>query len=498
MEPLPDSPPVAGPRGTSATDGPHGLYVLVGASDVVVEPGAAADINVFVRNKGSVVEQATIGVAGVPPEWISIEPLQVLPEAWLGKDVDLHGARWVDDCVNLLVDATAGAVVRIHLPRSPRTRPGRVPVQVAVWATTNPNVRCAETIFVTVAAYDDPSTRLEPVGSQGRRSGHHRLVVANGGNATLVAAVKASDADGQLRLSCDPSEVTVAPGTETTVGVTALAKKRFLFGAPTTHRFDVAVTATGRASSTQAGTFTQHALLPHWTRRAAVVGFAVAAALAGLGIWHVVAQRPRSVPDTVGMTLTEARRVLAKSGFDQPPKLTFVENDKPKDQVLDQRPRPRSRHKPGAAILLEVSTGFRLPDVRGTAGAEAKSTLESHGVRVTLGAERPDPVLRKGLVISQEPAPGTVMAQGAIVTLVVSSGIPSVRVPSVIHLYRAEAFQLITNQKLLPQFLTTVDEANVDQVVKQEPAAGTLVPEGSTVDVILGAHAPSPSPAATR
>jgi hypothetical protein len=62
-----------------------------------------------------------------------------------------------------------------------------------------------------------------------------------------------------------------------------------------------------------------------------------------------------------------------------------------------------------------------VPDVIGRTAALARRVLEGEGLAVQFAEER-DPAVRKGLVIRTEPAAGTDVAEGSVVTVVVSTG----------------------------------------------------------------------------
>jgi eukaryotic-like serine/threonine-protein kinase len=97
----------------------------------------------------------------------------------------------------------------------------------------------------------------------------------------------------------------------------------------------------------------------------------------------------------------------------------------------------------------------------------------------------------EGQVFAQDPAAGTMQDKGTVVTIKVSSGLPQVQVPNVVGQDLATAsntlgqlgFQVTSSQ----QSSTTVA---VGRVISTNPAAGTPMPKGSTVDVIVSSGPP--------
>jgi serine/threonine-protein kinase len=90
----------------------------------------------------------------------------------------------------------------------------------------------------------------------------------------------------------------------------------------------------------------------------------------------------------------------------------------------------------------------------------------------------------EGLVISQNPSPGTRVAKGTLVTLTASSGAPKVVVPALTGLSQAAAQTTLENAGLKMN-VHYVPSADVPQgtVTASSPGKGTTVLVGSTVDV---------------
>jgi len=105
-----------------------------------------------------------------------------------------------------------------------------------------------------------------------------------------------------------------------------------------------------------------------------------------------------------------------------------------------------------------------------------------------------------GSVISQSPNSGTQVNVGSAVSLVVSSGLPQVAVPSVVGLTQAAATTAITNAGLVVGTVTTATSTTVPagSVISQTPAAGSTLPIGGVVGLVVSSGPTSTVPLAVE
>lgn len=75
-----------------------------------------------------------------------------------------------------------------------------------------------------------------------------------------------------------------------------------------------------------------------------------------------------------------------------------------------------------------------VPGVLGQSFTSAEATLKAAGFRVRREAERPDPTVRGGLVLWQDPPPEMQLPPSAVVHLTVSTGPEATVVPDVVNL----------------------------------------------------------------
>lgn len=198
-----------------------------------------------------------------------------------------------------------------------------------------------------------------------------------------------------------------------------------------------------------------------------------------------------TVPDVVGMTVTQASDALTKAGLTA--KATYKESTKyDKDYIEEQDVEPGTPVSQGTILNLVVSsgkiTGVTVPDVVGLSEAEAKVALENEGFKMQKQLQESDSV-EKGNVISQNPLGATTAAKGSDITVVISSGITieQIDMPNVTGKTEEEAKVVIEEAGLT---VRTVAEENSDTVEKgriitQSPAAGGKVDPETAVDLTV-------------
>ena len=199
-------------------------------------------------------------------------------------------------------------------------------------------------------------------------------------------------------------------------------------------------------------------------------------------------------PKFVGMTIEEAKQNEHFSSFDIDWQYTANE-EYDSNIVCDQSQPDGKKLKKGAKITLYISTGktnIKIPDVYGSTESYAKSVLETQGFVVTIKLVNDDEV-EEGLVIKTEPVRTTVVAEGAEITVFVSSGkeVKMVDVPHVVGLTKEKAKSLIEKEGLIAEFeerdLTPDEKMVKGSVIAQSPDANSneKVPEGTTIKVYI-------------
>jgi beta-lactam-binding protein with PASTA domain len=212
---------------------------------------------------------------------------------------------------------------------------------------------------------------------------------------------------------------------------------------------------------------------------------ALAAFLIYLAVAGLTAADTKEVPRVVGKQLLQARQMLERAGFEV--EESRVRSEARFDQVVDQDPNPREEADEGSTVTLEVSGGpgtVRVPTVRGLPQAVAIETLKKRDLTATVD-RRSSESIEKGIAIRTVPAAGEEVERGERVQLFVSSGPEQVEVPDVTGLSRDSAEDLLAEAGLESGVEERESEEPEDDVISQDPAAGTEVDRGATVTITV-------------
>ncbi len=197
---------------------------------------------------------------------------------------------------------------------------------------------------------------------------------------------------------------------------------------------------------------------------------------------------PVEVPDVVGDTYDEAEAELEELGFDVEREDEESDSEEA-ETVLEQDPAGGDELEAGSTITLTVAIpveGVQVPDVVGWQYEDAKATLEAEGFVVTQVTQTDDS-RTENEVIAQNPTAGSEHTPNGVVELTIA--VPSaptepvqVAVPDVTNLpYYEQAEQMLTDAGLVP--VLQCSQTDVVVVASTDPAAGTMVDEGTTVNV---------------
>lgn len=149
----------------------------------------------------------------------------------------------------------------------------------------------------------------------------------------------------------------------------------------------------------------------------------------------------------------------------------------------DDFPEPPSKLTKGVQVAV--------PDLTGKSPDEAKAILTGLGLDSADGPQQ-DSVAPAGTVSGTDPAAGTQVSKGTVVTLFTSNG-SMVAVPNVVGQKAADAQAALTAAGLTVKVNGNNPNATVQT---QDPAANTPVKKGSQVTLTLTAPNPSPTPGA--
>ena len=130
-----------------------------------------------------------------------------------------------------------------------------------------------------------------------------------------------------------------------------------------------------------------------------------------------------AVPDLVGKLLADATKETDALGL----KIVTVEatSDQVVGTVIAQQPAKDALVDPGSTITLTVAQGVEqvpMPDLRNKTEAQAVQEIVTAGLVPGVKTEAFDPVVPVGLVVTQSPEPGVVLAKGSPVNYTISKG----------------------------------------------------------------------------
>ncbi|AFU70675.1 serine-threonine protein kinase [Bifidobacterium asteroides PRL2011] len=140
-------------------------------------------------------------------------------------------------------------------------------------------------------------------------------------------------------------------------------------------------------------------------------------------VWFSSGPKDSAIPDVKGKTQQEARRALEKAGFKVSPAASVEDSqDVPKDHVTRTDPAAGQSVAKGTSILIYISSGMtKVPDLSGKTKDDATKILQNLHFNITI-REQASNTVAKDMVISTDPAAGSSIQQGAMITVTVSNG----------------------------------------------------------------------------
>jgi tRNA A-37 threonylcarbamoyl transferase component Bud32 len=150
------------------------------------------------------------------------------------------------------------------------------------------------------------------------------------------------------------------------------------------------------------------------------IGFIVFQLLSGPG---AAPPAKVAVPDLVGKQLADATQEADGLGLH----IEAIEapSDQPVGTITAQDPAKDTQVDPGSTIRVTVAQGLEqvpMPDLRNKTEAQAVQEIVTAGLTPGTKTEAFDPVVPVGLVVTQSPAPGVVVAKGTPVDYTISKG----------------------------------------------------------------------------
>ncbi|MBA4370725.1 MAG: serine/threonine protein kinase [Coriobacteriaceae bacterium] len=193
------------------------------------------------------------------------------------------------------------------------------------------------------------------------------------------------------------------------------------------------------------------------------------------------------VPDVRGMTLEEASNTIIGTGLLVGDVTEVYSSDVPEGKVIEQSPAAAERVEMNWPVTLVISRGEEsvlVPDVTGMSESEAFSTLRKAGLYIDGVRREYSRTIAKGLAITTEPTAGISVAKGGNIILVVSDGIETKALPSVVGKSQKDAkAELEAAGFKVKQVDEYSDKVKKGFVISQDPDGGLISQTGSTVTI---------------
>ena len=241
-----------------------------------------------------------------------------------------------------------------------------------------------------------------------------------------------------------------------------------------------------------------------------------------LGARTQIQVQPR-MPNLVGQTFQAAQEDSRVTSL----KLQLAAMRRPTAEqrpgvIVDQEPSPGSAVKPGMRVTVFVAVPPdkppdqgrgqtdappRMPNLVGQPFDRAQQDSRVAGLKLRLiPRELPTSGQRPGVIIGHEPKPGDPVRPGSSVVAVVAVAeqkppdrdgdtVKNVEVPRVVTMQAKDGASLLARRTLNAQAqFTDTSRAEPGTIVDQKPAPGTLVPQNSTVQILVARARPDPPP----
>ncbi|HPX70150.1 MAG TPA: Stk1 family PASTA domain-containing Ser/Thr kinase [Bacillota bacterium] len=199
------------------------------------------------------------------------------------------------------------------------------------------------------------------------------------------------------------------------------------------------------------------------------------------------------VPLLEGKKYDEAREMLAEMNISLTIEMQLQSEKYAAGVIMSQSPIAGSSVKEGQTVKVTVSSGGKpsgvAPNLLEMSLTKAIRTIESYGYVFGGSTEEYNEEVAKGLVISQNPAVGSEMADGGIITLVVSLGSENAEEVGVdlIGMNLDDALYRLKDLGYERGDVNSVVSATIPRgvIISTNPGPGVEIEEGVKVDIVV-------------
>ncbi|HEX5680244.1 MAG TPA: PASTA domain-containing protein [Desulfobacterales bacterium] len=240
-------------------------------------------------------------------------------------------------------------------------------------------------------------------------------------------------------------------------------------------------------------------------RRTWIMPAIAAMAVVLAGLLFMIGPDKVVVPDLLGMSVDAAVARLEQANL-RPGTTRAMPSEHPAGSVIEQDPAPGGALAPDSAVNLVLAEQrpdtVEAPDLMGFSLDEASARLARESLR--LGTTRAVPSERPaGSVIEQDPAPGSALAPDSAVNLVLAERRPEseappqvvmATVPKLVGQPLEKAHLLLEKAGLKPAKAVRreTDGAPEGTVIEQSPQAGSMLPRGEKVELVVASSPAEP------
>jgi len=215
------------------------------------------------------------------------------------------------------------------------------------------------------------------------------------------------------------------------------------------------------------------------------------AVLLGITTWWVLIGPGASVkfPSVVGATTAQANSTLVALGLTTAIVEERFDEDIAKGRVISTDPFAGDSIAAGGIVNLVVSKGaerYTIPSLISLTPEAAVNLLAKSPLKVGEITEVFNAKVPKGFVISSNPAPGTRVKRETIVDMVVSKGVETFSLASLVGTNGEQALNELTEAGFNVTVTYAFDEKVMPgEVISQNPAAGAALPKGAAVEIFV-------------
>lgn len=228
---------------------------------------------------------------------------------------------------------------------------------------------------------------------------------------------------------------------------------------------------------------------------AIAAALAVLLALGGIVIWYFAAGPGAyaAVPEVANMTETKARSALQDVELNVKFTSDFSETVK-KGTVIKTNPAAGASVHKGGTVTVVLSKGrqqFTLPKLTTLSQATATQKLDELALPAPVIKQAWSETVKAGIVMSQDPQPGTKVFSDVTVTLTVSKGRQPITIPNVRGMTQAAATKKLEASGFKVSAAQAYHETEpANTVISQSPAAENTGHKGDTVTVTVSLGPP--------